>query len=196
MSTKGKMIKHLNGYEQIPIINLVADKILENKNAVQVAGLIAGMANIEYNMKGEFPDKPVEVKRQDDYGFAKTSQVIIKRVKNYNNVIEDLDLETTMSSNVKAMDHLYTWADLNNNNDNSRQNWKKLYEGDLKGTIRDEGTLFKEITMTIDLLKQLIIICEIGANASDKDHDYYINLADKLQAALELIQREPADERL
>ena len=101
-----------------------------------------------------------------------------------------------MSSNVKAMDHLYTWADLNNRNDNSRQNWKNLYEGDLKGTIRDEGTLFKEITMTIDLLKQLIIICEIGANASEKDHDYYINLADKLQAALELIQREPADERL
>ena len=56
------------------------------------------MANIEYNTKGEFPDKPVEVKRQDDYGFAKTSQVIIKRIKNYNNIVEDLDLEMKMSA--------------------------------------------------------------------------------------------------
>ena len=194
LTLKGELLKHLNGYEQIPIINLVADKILANMDAIQIAGLIAGMANIEYNMKGEFPDKPVEVKRQDDYEFAKTSQVIIKRVKNYNNIIEDLDLDTIMSSNVKAMDHLYTWAELNSKQDDSRKNWKELFEGELKFSIRDEGTLFKEITMTIDLLKQLIMIAEYGEKYSEHDKEYYNDLSVKFREALDLIRREPAAE--
>ena len=194
LTLKGELLKHLNGYEQIPIINLVADKILANMDAIQIAGLIAGMANIEYSMKGEFPDKPVEVKRQDDYGFAKTSQVIIKRVKNYNNIIEDLDLDTTMSSNVKAMDHLYTWAELNSKQDDSRKNWKELFEGELKFSIRDEGTLFKEITMTIDLLKQLIMIAEYGEKYSEHDKEYYHDMSVKFRDALDLIRREPAAE--
>ena len=69
-------------------------------------------------------EKPVEVKRQDDYDFAKTSRVIMKRVQNYNNIVEDLDLELVMSASPKTMDHLYTWAELNSKNEDSRKNWK------------------------------------------------------------------------
>ena len=196
LSTKGKLIKYLNGYEQIPIINIIADRTLENLNAKQIAGIIGGLANIEYNTKGEFPQKPTEVRRQDDRAFVAATHKATKAVGKYAQATEALYPERELYLSTKVMDHLYSWADLNEKNEDSRQNWKDLYEGDLKGSIRDEGTLFKEITMTSDLLKQLIGVCEVGASVSEKHHDYYMNLADKLQEALELIQREPADERL
>lgn len=194
LTLKGELLKHLNGYEQIPIINLVADKVLADRDPVQIAGLISGMANIEYELKGEFPEKPLEVKRQDDHYFAKTSEVIMKRIRNYNHIIEDLDLEVVMSANPKVMDHLYTWAELNSKCEDSRKNWKELFEGELRFSIRDEGTLFKEITMTIDLLKQLIMITQIGEKYSEHDKEYYHDMTIKFKDALELIQREPAAE--
>ena len=72
-----------------------------------------------------------------------------------------------------------------------------LYNGDLKYSIRDEGTLVKEINMTSDLLKQLIDISYEGARLSNDpiEAKRYANLSEKFRNALELIQREPADDR-
>ena len=39
-----RLIKILNGYEQIPIINLIANKSLAKLNPKQLAGIIAGLA--------------------------------------------------------------------------------------------------------------------------------------------------------
>ena len=93
------------------------------------------------------------------------------------------------------MDHLYAWAELNSENEDSRKNWKELYTGDLKFSIKDEGSLFKEITMTTDLLKQLIDVASLGAeiSKSSSDVEYYSELKLKLKEALALIQREPAE---
>jgi len=196
LSTKGKMIKHLNGYEQIPIINILADRTLESLEPKQIAGVLGGLANIEYNAKSELPRKPFEIRRKDDSAFAITANKVAKAVEKYANATERLHPKEDILVDAKAMDHIYTWAELNEENDNSLENWKTIYENNIKNTGTDEGGLHKEIIMTIDLIKQLIGVCEVGASISEKHHDYYVNLADKLYATLDLIQREPADERI
>ena len=48
--------------------------------------------------------------------------------------------------------------------------------------------------MTIDLLKQLIMIAEVGEKYSEHDKEYYHDMSQKFRDALNLIQREPAAE--
>lgn len=196
LSTKGKMIKHLNGYEQIPIINILADRTLEFLNPVQIAGVLGGLANIEYETKTEFPHKPFEVRRQDDAKFVTAANKVANAVDKYAKATEKLHPEKEIFADAKVMDHIYTWALLNAKNEDSLENWKTIYENNIKNSGTDEGGLHKEIVMTIDLIKQLIGVCEVGATASEKHHDYYLDLADKLHEALNLIQKEPADERI
>lgn len=197
LSIKGELIKHLNGYEQIPIINILNDKILENLEPKQIAGIIGGLANLEYEIKSEFPRKPFEVRHSNDILFSTAASNAAKVVENYTNATIKLHPDKEIFASGKYMDHLYIWAELNEKNDDSLDNWKTIYEKNIKDSGTDEGGLHKEIIMTIDLIKQLIGVCEIGAKiSSDNDKKYYSDLADKLHTVLSLIQREPADERI
>ena len=191
VSDKGYLLKNLNGYEQIPIINLLFDKSLADADEKQIAGVIGGLANIEYNTKDNQPTKPFELKRQDAEKLVKLSQFAHNEVLRYGNVIRTLFPQREITLNSKAVDHLYTWAELNENTQDSRKNWKELYN--LKLSIKDEGSLFKEITTTADLLKQLIEIADIASKSIKEDEDYYSTLSKKFAKALQLIQREPVN---
>lgn len=197
ITIKGELIKVLNGYEQIPIINMIANKSFAKLNPKQLAGIVAGLANIEYSTKGEFPQKPFEIKRCDDGTLIQASEQAFKEVKAYENSISKIYPTRELEFSSKAIDHVYTWAELNSENDDSKDNWKKLYSGELRFTIKDEGSLFKEITMTTDLLKQLINVAREGyaLSADPYEQEYYQNLAEKLEVALSLIQREPASDK-
>ena len=47
LTIKGELIKGLSGYEQVPVINLVSNKFLTNLDAVEIASIVGGLANIE-----------------------------------------------------------------------------------------------------------------------------------------------------
>ena len=101
-----------------------------------------------------------------------------------------------LKQNKNAISHVYKWAQLNSENEDSTQNWKELYSGVMKRTIKDEGTLFREIRITADLLKQMKDIVKLGAKVSTKDSEirYYKNLYNTINKSLNLINREPAAE--
>lgn len=193
LTDKGYLLKLINGYEQIPVINLITNRTLEGLSPRQIAGIIGGLANIEYSTKNEFPQKPFEMKNISDGTFTKTAQRVLEELKSYETKTSTLHPEQQMDLSPRAMQHLYYWARANETNDNGRQNWKNLYSGDLKFSIKDEGTMFKEITMTADLLKQLIEIAGEGEKLTGDS--YYSELGNKLQEALKLIQREPVPEQ-
>ncbi len=194
-TTKGELIKVLNGYEQIPIINVISHRYLADLNPVQIAGIIGGLANIEHNIKSDLPPKISEVRNQADKDYVEATKLVQKQINKYQKSFNKLypDREIELQTNV--MDHIYAWAELNAENEDSRKNWKDLYTGDLKYSIKDEGSLFKEITMTTDLLKQLIDVAELGSNISqyEGEREYYLTLKTKLKETLALIQREPAE---
>lgn len=197
LTTKGLLIKHLNGYEQIPLINIIANGSLASLDAKQIAGIMGGLANIEYNTKGEFPQKPFELRTQGDSQFAEIADIVYETVKDYSESFEKLYPKRELALSPKPMDHLYKWAELNSKHKNSHRNWHEIFTGDLRYSIKDEGTLFKEITMTVDLLKQLIEATKAGEKYADTDSEksYYKELGAKLQDALALIQKDPIQER-
>ena len=192
LTIKGYLLKLINGYEQIPIINLITAKVLKDLTPTQIAGIIGGLANIEYNTTSNFPTKPFELKDVSDSEFTKAAQDANKILKDYETKSKAQFPNREMKLNSNAMKHLYEWAKCNKKDSNSRNNWKLINKGELRPTIRYEGLLFKEITMTADLLKQLTEIAEDGAKLTGDP--YYTELENKFRDALDLIQHEPIPE--
>ncbi len=192
LTIKGELLKHINGYEQIPIINFIAGRNLKELNSFELAGIISGMANIEYKDSLRCKEQIFSILNESET-LKECADDLNDEVKSYACNAADLYKDITLSVNSDIINHVYEWAKLNSIDKDSTKNWKTLYSGDLKDSIRDEGTLFKEIMMTVDLTKQMIGICEVGKNLSE-NHDewlYYDNLKDRLYEVLDLLKREP-----
>ena len=193
LTVKGEMIKLLNGYEQIPLINLISGKVFENLTPVEMSGIVGGLANIEYNTRGELPEKPFELDTETGRNFRNAAYASFAEIKDYDLKSAELYTQRELSLNPRIMEHLYCWAKLNSEEPESRRNWKELFNGEIKSSIKDEGTLFKEINMTADLIKQLTEAAHEGLVFAEKKEDsvYYSELENCLKQALNLIQREP-----
>ena len=192
LTLKGELLRHINGYEQIPVINFIANKNLEGLDTIELSGIISGMANIEY--------KDALSSKETIFGMTNESELVKEKadelndeVMEYSDNVRDLYPNIKMGVNEKAINHVYEWAKLNSISDDSRKNWKDLFTGELKDTIRDEGTLFKEITATVDLMKQMVGICDAGEelSISADDKKYFVELREKLYDGIELLQKEP-----
>lgn len=199
LTPKGELLTKLNGYEQIPVINAIYNKKLANMTPVEFAAAVSVMANIEpkyesqYAKKDEAQERAFEHPNEALFDFVSDFN---KDLKKYNYDIVQYDPEyKQVQINTKAAKHLFEWARLNSANDDSVENWKNLYNGNLKGTIRNEGSLFKEITMTADLLKQMKLIAKTGMEFSEDkaDFQYYNKISHNIEAALALICRTPVD---
>ena len=196
LTKKGHLLTQLNGYEQIPVIDSIASGELFGLDSVQLAGYAAGLANLEHIPQTDLPNK------KDDSFFIKDGLIddlvydFDSKIYEYNNDIY-LPQGQILKQNKNAIAHVYEWADLNSENEDSKANWKELYSGDLKKTIRDEGTLFREIVMTTDLLKQMDEIAKLGYELSEneKDKKYYSYLSDTIKGSIELIDKSPANSR-
>lgn len=195
VTKKGNLLKLLNGYEQIPIIEMISNKTFAELSPVQLAGVLGGLANIEYNTRGDAINRPFELKNKSDSAFFNTAEQVTSEIKKYGEEIKAIYPNREIHINSNIMEHLYSWAQLNSINEDSKANWKKLYTGELKTSIRDEGSLFREIATTIDLIKQLTHIAAEGEKQTKNSEDklYYQILGVKLREALRLLQKTPVD---
>ena len=193
LTIKGHLIKNLNGYEQTPIINLVCDKVFANLDAVQIAGVFGGLANIEYDTREENKEKAFYSGRDMDHDFFNALRKASFEIKDYEKASSALYPDRSMTFDGDIVEHVYNWADLNKHHGNSRSNWKEMYFGNINNFVKDEGSLFKEISSTIDLLKQMIGVASEGEIYSDSEEDkqYYRELGKKIRVAIQLHQKEP-----
>ena len=197
LSTKGKLLAKLNGYEQIPVIEAVVTQKFGGMSPVELAAAVGTMANIQIKYKpknplGEIREKPQFSHPNDVIDYFVTRQENF--LKKYNADIANIDEDfREVEIDTRATNHIYDWAALNNENQDSTGNWAKLIENSKANPIRDEGTLFKEITMTADLLKQIMEISEEGLYLAENKLEarYYSELKETAKEAVKLIAREP-----
>lgn len=197
LSTKGKLLAKLNGYEQIPVIEAVVTQKFGGMSPVELAAAVGTMANIQIKYKpknplGEIREKPQFSHPNDVIDYFVTKQENF--LKKYNDDMAKIDEDfREVEIDTKATNHIYDWAALNNENPDSTGNWAKLIENSKANPIRDEGTLFKEITMTADLLKQIMEISEEGLYLAENKLEarYYSELKETAKEAVKLIAREP-----
>ena len=185
--------------QQVPVINLISNRALENLDAVEIASVVGGLANIEYDTKdGDYKEKEEFYKGgSTNPDFYDILEETFYDIKDYERRTSALYPNRALSINGDIVKNIYRWGDLNAHHGNSRRNWRDLYYyGKMQNSIRDEGSLFKEITATIDLLKQLADVAKIGENYSktESDREYYRLLAEKLNTGIDLLQREPVTE--
>ncbi|MGN1154170.1 MAG: helicase-related protein [Candidatus Gastranaerophilaceae bacterium] len=190
VTLKGELLSKLNGYEQIPVINAIYNQDLKGLNPQQLAGYVAGLAMLSTEEKKGMGDNLTPF--EDEILDSKATD-LSENVEEYNNSIYPR-LDSELYLNTDAMKHVYKWADLNASDDKSTKNWHYMIKGDNGFNIKDEGSLFREITMTTDLLKQINDIASLGENESVNVHDkrYYRNLQSTALDAIELIDRKPA----
>ena len=117
-----------------------------------------------------------------------------KSLKSYNDKMLKLDNDfREIELDTKIANHIYDWAELNSKFENSTENWSAIMDKSRENSIRDEGSLFKEITMTIDLLKQISEIATEGKNlaATSEEQQYYKELRKTALAAVNILSKEP-----
>ncbi|MEE3348587.1 MAG: DEAD/DEAH box helicase [Candidatus Gastranaerophilaceae bacterium] len=198
LTEKGILISNLNGYEQIPVIEMVSSKVFEKMSAAEFAGAVGALANIEPKKDGQFT-KTFDVKPK---GYEWANSALEKYIKELNNTLNKYnDLSTKndrkfrqIEINNELTNNIYKWAEMNSSESDSTQNWSKLYYNADKRKYKDEGTMFKGIMMTIDLLKQIQNVARCGTEiaTNEKDFKYYTGLIQKADEAIALINKEPA----
>ena len=190
VTSKGELLAKLNGYQQIPVIDAIYNQDLKGLTPQQLAGYVAGLAMLSTEEKRGMGDSLVPF---EDEVLDEQATLLQRRVDGYNDYVYPV-FDEQLYLNTDAMKHVYKWADLNAENNKSTQNWHTMIKGDTGFSIKDEGSLFKEITMTTDLLKQITDIADYARNSSVNVHDkrYYNNLQTTAMDAIELINQKPA----
>ena len=197
LNAKGHLLTKLNGYEQIPIINLIESKRLVGLNSFELAAIIGGMANLEFvydGKKDENQEKQNQPFRHNNsqLEFFITNET--NKINQYNQEVAKIDSKhRDIKFNQDAIHHIYDWANFNSQNNNSIENWAKIWKNSELHPIKDEGALFKEITVTIDLLKQIVEICDEGVEISYNDYErrYYTELRNTVQESIKLLSKNP-----
>jgi len=188
---KGELLTKINGYEQIPVIDSIYNQDMKGLSAVQLAGYVAGLATMSTEEQRGVGD--ADVPFEDDTLESK-SKSLAKKVGEYNQDVYPRLGDDELQLNTDAMKHVAKWADMNEESDKSLNNWHEMFKGETGFKIKDEGTLFKEITMTTDLLKQISDIAQTGEQNTGNVHDkrYYKNLQGTAMEAVDLINKKPA----
>ena len=199
LTDKGILVSNLNGYEQIPVIEMLYSKSFEKMSPAELAGAVGALANIEPKKEGQFFTKTFNDKPKG-YDWANTTlEKYITALNSclgmYNEISSKTDTKYhPIEINNELTNNIYRWAEMNSQNDDSTQNWSKLYYNADKRKYKDEGTMFKGIMMTIDLLRQLKLVAQKGVELahSDNDYKYYTELIQNIDKTINLINREPS----
>jgi len=199
LQPKGVLISTLNGYEQIPVIEMLSSKAFENLSPVELAGAVGALANIEPKKDGQYFNKVFDAKPKgfdwSNKNMEKFTAELNSCLKLYNDLSTKSDKKFhQIEINNDLTNNIFKWAEMNAQSEDSLQNWSKLYYFADKRKYKDEGSMFKGIMMTIDLLRQLKLTVQSGilVSESKEDINYYNNLIYKIDEAISLINREPA----
>ncbi len=161
------------------------NSVIKNELQNNIKGIIGiekfAMSN-DYEMIDEENQKNV----------YKSVNEFLSRALEINTTEINNDLDSEMEKyGVKSPKLIYNWALLNKMNPDSISNWKLL--ADEYASEIDEGTMYKKIMQTSDLLGQIKEIAQEGIKTASTDEEkrYYTSLKLTANEAKDLIIREP-----
>ncbi len=159
----------------------------QTKNQL-VSGLSALKAIEEWTNNNDFS----QVLTSDKKKFIKTADGFIKNTIEINKTEQDAGLKNEIVKyETDSANLLYNWAMLNKINPDGLSNWKAIVKsGEFK---LDEGSIYRKIMQTADLLGQIKEIAIIAKNMAQTpdEKEYYEQLLNTSIQAKELIIKEP-----
>ncbi len=186
LTTKGEFLKHLNGYVQIPVIEFLSNDTLLDMSPVQLAGFIGLLANMEVVTSDRDDTNRASLVLRDEM-LKSEVQNLKEYLKVYTKATgEEVEIDTDIAQNI------YRFAELNSApGANSVNNWSYMYNLDPFSNIQYEGLLFRQITTTIDLIKQIYDIVDKEFTRIEGFESQSYDLRVKLLKAIELLNQEP-----
>lgn len=147
LTLKGKLLARMSGYEQIPIVNIIYERLFTGMGAVELASSVGMLANasekvaniLERDKKQKFDVESdfAEIQSKDRDGqITSVINTIIDRFTRYNNKMYSYSEYYPVGVDTRTANHLWTWADLNNtrpvgtilDNGADNPNWQIFFE--------------------------------------------------------------------
>lgn len=127
----------------------------------------------------------------DKRNVNKVFKSMLKNAKKICEVEADNSIKTDMPKyNFDTAQILYLWSTLNQiNSADSMTNWKQLIKT-VPAEVADEGTIYRTIMQSADLLSQIAEMATVGIEKSENS-EYYKELKQTAQKARELLIKEP-----
>lgn len=214
LTPKGKLLLNAQGANPLMTVGLIYDGILNDIspiNLAQIAGYISDSSE-QQEVDDMLDTVEIMLKNSLDSNCEQEIKKFKKVRKMYLDREEKL-LKTVKESKVDNRDILksdnlsgyisYLWAKYNSWNQNSIENFENISEikfetqnPDIKRSLEaklSQGNIYRTISHTISVLKQIERICDCALNDSDNypDIEYYEQLKLSAQKAIELMDKEP-----
>ncbi len=210
LSPKGEILSKSQGMNPLLFCDMLYEESLDNLDEKGLSALCAmmGNANLEEETKEQTQNVESVLKQYcNDKNFLGDFDDIIKMTKAKEAKITRGLFEARVNkSEISYSDSfcamvLYLWADLNQKNDNSIENFENLIKIINDSSLsKDEikrkttlGNIYKIIAQSISNLKQIIRICDYALANPDtfSNEKYWQDLELSALCAIELIQKEP-----
>ena len=187
LTYKGELLKHLNGYIQLPVIEFLSNDTLLDLSPVQLAGFAAALANMEKVTQTEDDEREGSSLNVEDDMLKSELKLLKSYLLEYARTTGDVvEIDTDTVQNI------YRFAQLNSKPcSNSVQNWAYMYNLDTKSNIEYEGQFFRQITTTIDLLRQIYDIVDKEFTSIEGLEKQSYDLRVKILKAIELLNQDP-----
>ncbi len=211
---KGQMLAKAHGYNELTLIDSIYSKNLKKLNAPELAAFAASMGAEKESENKEIEDMMFlnYLKRTTSDENRQSALIdVLDAALEYDDETESLEqlmrtkVRTTEATGVFEAALTYAWAKSNLEDDEkSIQNFKTLQreiigKKNAKNGISpsvergfEDGAVYAKIAKSVDVLKQIINICEFAIESGDfEDTSYYKDLIDTSYDAIDLIARPP-----
>lgn len=215
---KGEMLSKVHGYNELTLVEMIESKKLENLDAVELASFASSMiaSNIDFEDKEIDLIKELIITKCEE----RSKDDILETLCNsddYDRKTECTQAKNSIFKTAQKTDLFssyiaYNWAQANENKKNSieafkniltdpnKQNGKKDFENFDYYPFKSvtEGNLYNTLTQSVDVLKQIINICEFAIENPKlkQDKEYYTNLMETAQKSVELVKMPPIYDKL
>lgn len=208
-TNKGKYLSKLHGYNEITLLNMIYNKKLEAANEFDMAAFAASMAASE-DIEDVMDGSNILRALKKLYPSSLNSDIfnIINNAKNYDMTLNSEEFNNgikTDDGNTSSLGAAvgYVWAKVCDKEkvDNTSARFSRFYDNCMEfreyakgGT--EEGNLYRILSQSTDVLKQIISIADSAMNDYElkDDYKYYYGLKCKSQKALELISKSPVND--
>lgn len=213
---KGSLLAELNGYAQIPVVEMLFDRKIPVGDIKEFAAGIASLSTVSeavadklerqkdyekrHRKKGGYVEHDAETPAPEKIlaSYEKESPALTSFVEEletylngYNSTMKGIDPKhENVAQDKGVVERLFTWAKLNTESADSITNWKRLFQ--LHAKDADEGGMFAEIYRTVNLLKQIGTMSEKATTLAElaQHKGYYEAVSTLARDAVKLIQQE------
>lgn len=218
---KGKMLSKCHGYNNLALCEMIEQEELKDLDPLELAAFAGAMTSERVEDKDERKDDNIYANALVENCTREDGQVPLIEALDKAMDFDDEFFGIQKAQKIKDIDSYatgvfesyitYDWVKRNakDNNNTSIQNFRLLGNEilDRKSKYRalspyaakkfEDGNLYRILAQSIDVLKQILNICEYKLEETYCENpDYYQDLYDKCQTAIELIKQPPVHDAL